>query len=78
MMLLKMLKPDDIRFYIGYSGWGEEQLKSELKRNSWLVTPADKKSILGTEPLAMWSTFIDKMGGEYRYWNKFPIDPNMN
>lgn len=78
MILLKMIKPEDIRFYIGYSGWGKDQLKSELKRNSWLVTPTDKASVFATDPLAMWSNFIDKMGNEYRYWNKFPIDPNMN
>jgi len=78
MILLKIIKPEDIRFYIGYSGWGEEQLKSELKRNSWLVAPTNKESIFETDPLEMWSKFIDKMGSEYRYWNKFPIDPNMN
>jgi len=78
MILLKMIDPKDIRFYIGYSGWGKDQLKSELKRNSWLVSPADRTSIFNTDPLAMWSKFIDTMGNEYRYWNKFPIDPNMN
>ena len=78
MILLKMVKPDDIRFYIGYSGWGEDQLKTELERNSWLVTPANKDSIFKTDPLAMWNDFIDKMGNDYRYWTKFPIDPNMN
>jgi len=78
MILLKMIKPNDIRFYIGYSGWGEDQLKSELERNSWLVAPADKDSIFNTDPLAMWNKFIEKMGNEYRYWTKFPIDPNMN
>jgi putative transcriptional regulator len=78
MILLKMIKPNDIRFYIGYSGWGEDQLKSELERNSWLVAPTDKDSIFNTDPLAMWNKFIEKMGNEYRYWTKFPIDPNMN
>lgn len=78
MILLKMLKPDDIRFYIGYSGWGEEQLKSELKKNSWLVTIAEKETIFDSDPLALWSNLVEKMGKDYQYWNKFPIDPNMN
>jgi len=78
MILLKMIKPEDIRFFIGYSGWGKDQLKSELKRNSWLVSPTSRGDIFNTDPLAMWSKFIDTMGNEYRYWNKFPIDPNMN
>ncbi len=78
MMLLKLLGPEDIRFYIGYSGWGVNQLKNELKRNSWLVGVADKEIVLQTDPLVMWGKVLDKMGKEYRYWKKFPIDPNMN
>ena len=78
MILLKMVKPNDIRFYVGYSGWGADQLKSELKKNSWLVSRADNKTILSADPLDLWGNLLDKMGDEYRYWKKFPIDPNMN
>lgn len=78
MILLKVIKPEDIRFYIGYSGWGKDQLKSELSKNSWLVTIANKSVIFNPDPESMWNMVIDKMGEEYRYWNKFPIDPNMN
>lgn len=78
MILLKMIQPEDIRFYVGYSGWGKDQLKSELKRNSWLVTLAKKSIIFNADPQSMWNNVIDKMGDEYRHWNKFPIDPNMN
>lgn len=78
MILLKMIHPEDIRFYVGYSGWGKDQLKSELKKNSWLVTLAKKSIVFNADPQSMWNNVIDKMGDEYRYWNKFPIDPNMN
>jgi putative transcriptional regulator len=29
---------DEIKFFVGYSGWGEGQLQTELEQNSWLVT----------------------------------------
>ena len=32
------VKPEDFRFFFGYSGWGEEQLDDEMERNSWIVT----------------------------------------
>ncbi len=27
----------DIRFFLGYSGWDEDQLETELNSNSWVV-----------------------------------------
>jgi putative transcriptional regulator len=32
--------PQDIKFFLGYSGWGENQLEDEIARNSWLTTTA--------------------------------------
>lgn len=78
MILIKAVQPTDIRFFVGYSGWGVNQLESELKRNSWVITRASKSKILKMDPLKMWEGLLDKMGDDYRYWSKFPIDPNMN
>lgn len=78
LILLKKVSPDDIRFFIGYSGWGAEQLDAELKRNSWVITRSSKKRLLSIEPEIMWERLLSKMGDNYRYWNKFPIDPTMN
>jgi putative transcriptional regulator len=32
--------PQDIKFFLGYAGWGENQLEDEIARNSWLTTTA--------------------------------------
>lgn len=68
----------DIRFYVGYAGWDAGQLVSELKRNSWLVGQISSKLILTTNPSKMWSEFVNVMGEKYKFWNKFPINPNDN
>ena len=78
MMLIKTIQPKDIRFFIGYSGWSANQLESELKRNSWVITRASKSRLLKMDPLNMWGNLLDKMGDNYSYWSKFPIDPNSN
>ena len=78
MILLKTIEPDNIRFFIGYSGWGADQLDGELKRNSWVITRAPKVSLMNMDPLNMWEKLLDRMGDTYKYWSKFPVDPNMN
>lgn len=78
MMLIKTIQPKDIRFFIGYSGWGAEQLESELKRNSWVITKSSKSRLLSMDPLNMWENLLKNMGENYSYWSKFPIDPNTN
>jgi putative transcriptional regulator len=36
---------DKIRFYIGYSGWGEGQLDTEMKEKTWLTVKASRKLV---------------------------------
>lgn len=78
MILLKTINPKDIRFFIGYSGWGADQLESELKRNSWVITHTSRSKLMKLDSLSMWEELLNTLGETYKYWSKFPIDPNMN
>lgn len=40
--------PRKVFVSLGYSSWGEGQLESEIKENSWLTVPADKGLIFDT------------------------------
>ena len=78
LILIKRIETNDIRFFIGYSGWAADQLSTELKRNSWVITRASRQKIFTLDPMSMWEKLLDKMGDTYQYWTKFPIDPTMN
>ena len=39
------IDPNKIRFYIGYSGWGEGQLANEMTEKTWLTVKATRKLI---------------------------------
>jgi putative transcriptional regulator len=78
MMLLKTIQPKDIRFFIGYSGWGAQQLDQELEKNSWIIARATARQVFNIEPTTMWKTIVNKMGEDYKYWKNFPLDPNAN
>ncbi|MCU0338989.1 MAG: YqgE/AlgH family protein [Spirosomaceae bacterium] len=68
----------DIRFFIGYSGWSAGQLDGELKRNSWIVTDADAAFIFETPTEQFWREVLRRMGGEYRVKSHYPTDPRLN
>ena len=46
--------PANLRFYIGYAGWGAGQLDREMKRGSWHVVPASAEQIFAEDPRALW------------------------
>lgn len=78
MITLNKLDEDNIRFYIGYSGWGPQQLNDELKRNSWVVSNINTEQLLNTRPNALWKRSLMRLGGDYALWPKFPDDPSSN
>lgn len=63
---------DNMRFYLGYSGWDAGQLVDELVRNSWLVGNITTRQLFNTPEDDMWNTFVEKMGKPYAMWKRFP------
>lgn len=78
MMTLKLLNKDQIRFFLGYSGWEARQLSSELKRNSWVVSEANTASLFKTKSHLMWNHFLQRMGPAYDLWRSYPVNPELN
>lgn len=78
MMLLKKISPSEIRFFLGYSGWSPKQLDEELKRNSWVVSSTNSKDVFDAKPKMLWKKSLKRLGGDYSFWTKFPVDPMQN
>lgn len=74
----KLLNTKDIRFYIGYSGWSENQLEEELKETSWLVDDPNIQNLINISSSEMWRNSVMNLGKEYEIWANFPEDPSMN
>ena len=72
------ISPDKIRFFIGYSGWSEGQLNSELQEQSWLTVKATRELIFDTKPEDIWKNSLKHLGGNYEMMINFPIDPQLN
>jgi putative transcriptional regulator len=67
-----------IRFFIGYSGWGQGQLKEELNEKSWLTIEATRKLVFHKNTEQIWKDALKNLGGEYEMMGNFPIDPQLN
>lgn len=72
------LKPDKIKFFVGYSGWMEGQLNFEMKEESWIVASATKTLLFNTPPENIWKESIKHLGGKYELMINFPLDPQLN
>lgn len=72
------LTPKQIRMFVGYSGWAEGQLDSEMDSKSWIVAMATKEILFSTKPENLWSRVLEKMGSPYNYMVKLPEDPRLN
>jgi len=74
-----LVQPDQIRFFLGYSGWDEGQLEEELKENSWLVSEIEEANVMEKRtPESMWVQAVREMGGKYSLWEHFPENPSLN
>lgn len=74
----KRLKQTDIRFYIGYSGWGEGQLENELRDKSWITGKATRSLAFHRFSDNIWKDALKDLGGEYAQMVNYPIDPQLN
>ena len=73
------ISKENIRFFLGYSGWGPNQLEQELKESAWLVIENEMKSkILSKSSQSFWKEKIMEQGGEYVLYSNAPSDPMLN
>ena len=82
-MVMQKIKKNEIdvnkiRFFIGYSGWGEGQLSEELTGKSWLTVKAIRKLVFHKKYDEIWKDALKQLGGDYEMMINFPIDPQLN
>ena len=75
----KDISADNIRFFLGYSGWSANQLNAELNLKSWVLTENfQKKSVIGKNYSDLWKEKMMELGGEFLIWGNAPENPNFN
>ncbi len=73
------LTGNEIRFFMGYSGWTPQQLDDEIKDDSWIV--ADKLNIdtvFSQNEETLWRDVVISLGQRYAHIANFPQNPSLN
>jgi putative transcriptional regulator len=73
-----VIKPSEVRFFLGYAGWSAGQLEEEFEEGSWYTAEANNQVVFTDEYERMWSRSVRSKGGEYCYIANSPELPGMN
>lgn len=68
---------DQLRFFLGYSGWSKGQLMKELKDNSWVIASVPNDVIMKSRG-DVWKDVLRSFDNKYKIWAEFPESPEMN
>jgi putative transcriptional regulator len=70
---------EEVKFFLGYSGWGAKQLEGEIVENTWIVSDQyHPETIFSHNEEELWKEVIINLGPKYAHISNFPIDPNLN
>jgi len=79
LMNSNAIKDDEIKFFMGYSGWDKGQLELEIKQNTWMVSDIPNvDAIFNDDDEQLWRDVIVNLGPKYAHISKFPVNPSLN
>ncbi|GAB2536844.1 YqgE/AlgH family protein [Rufibacter soli] len=73
-----LVNADQIRFFVGYSGWSPGQLEEEIEKNVWFVNNNAANKLLTLNIDTLWRDILKEMGGKYKMYANYPADPSLN
>jgi putative transcriptional regulator len=71
-------KPQQIRCFIGYAGWEENQIDEEIESKAWFLADAEKLDIMEANPETLWGDGLKAIGSNYAKLAEFPEDFCLN
>ena len=67
-----------LRVYVGYTGWGAEQLEGEIAEGSWHVVPAADHDLFSGNPDRVWGEVLRRQPPPLSMLATLPEDVNLN
>ncbi len=73
-----LVKSENIRFFVGYSGWSEGQLEEELDSGSWILADMDANYLFKSPPDNLWQEVMYNKGNNYTVIAQVPDEVTWN
>jgi putative transcriptional regulator len=70
----ELIKPNNIRFFVGYSGWDDGQLADEMAGGTWFIAEMHANYLFKSRPSALWRQITHNIGNNYTVIAQMP-DP---
>tara|TARA_B100000508_G_C11379812_1_gene238008 strand:- start:2 stop:595 length:594 start_codon:yes stop_codon:yes gene_type:complete len=74
----KTIHQEEIKFFLGYSGWDYDQLKDELNVNSWFIQEIKSDYTLEKHTDNLWRNVVSEADKAIARMVNFPEDPSLN
>ncbi len=72
LMSTGVIKDENIKFFVGYSGWTAGQLDEEMLDPSWLISEMDPNYLFKTRPFVLWQSVLHNKGDKYTVIAQMP------
>ena len=72
------VKQNEVRFFVGYSGWGAGQLQKEIKTKSWLINEDTNDDLLLINYTDLWKQKLEEQKQSYGIFANIGFDPSQN
>lgn len=73
------LNENEIKFFMGYSGWTPNQLDDEILENSWIVAEkCSAETLFISSEHNMWKEVVISLGSRFAHIANFPENPQLN
>ena len=71
-------RPERVRMFHGYAGWGAQQLDGELEAGVWIVVSAESDDVFSDRPDDLWADVLARQPGRVAWMADAPLDLSLN
>lgn len=68
----KVVKPENIRFFVGYSGWEIGQLEMEMEMRSWVISAMKYDYLFRSNDYTLWQECMIDKGERFAILSEIP------